>query len=367
MSSFPFDNAHLLFRALFDRTHDAVFILNLEGAHVAANARAAEMLGYTPDELLGLSYRHIVVAEEQADSESIRRRMLAGEVIPVYERRFRRKDGTLCAVELNVQMVRDLDGTPLYIQSIARDISGRKLAEEQALRLAVEEERSRILSEFIIASSHEFRTPLSNINTSLHIMRQVEDAGEHAKRQQVIQEQVDRIAGLVSKMLLMTQLDQMEAFNWTSCDVGDILYDAEVTLGRSIERKDIRIEHDIDPHLPRISADSRYLHIAFVELIDNAIKFSRASGKVRIEARAIDSCVEAIITDFGVGIPEGDHARVFSRFYRSDPSHTQKGFGLGLAIVQRIVERHGGGVEFESTFGQGTTFRVRLPREPLAP
>ncbi|MBK8022903.1 MAG: PAS domain-containing sensor histidine kinase [Chloroflexi bacterium] len=361
MSPFPFDNSHLLFRALFEQTHDAVFVLDLEGRHLAANPRAAEMLGYTPDEILGLSFRQIVVADEQDSSESIRQKMLAGKLIPVYERHFRRKDGSICLVEVNVQMVRDLEGKPLYIQSIVRDISGRKAAEEQALRLAFEEERGRILSDFIIASSHEFRTPLSNINTSLHIMRQLPEPTEHEKRMRVIQDQVDRIAALVSRMLLMTRLDRGEAFNFASCDLGDILYDAEVTVSRLFEQRLIQVEHRIDETLPAIPGDSRYLHMAFVELLDNAAKYTPVSGRIVIETTARQGHIVAAITDTGNGIPERDRPRVFNRFFRGDPSHNQKGFGLGLAIVQKIIERHGGHVEFESAAGQGSTFRVLLP------
>ncbi len=117
------------YRALFEQAHDAIFILNLEGRHMAVNPRAAEMLGYTPEELLALSFRDIFAQVPQ--SEGVIQRLLNGEHVPLYERLFRKKNGELVPVEINVELVRDAHGRPLHIQSVVRDISERKRAEEE--------------------------------------------------------------------------------------------------------------------------------------------------------------------------------------------------------------------------------------------
>lgn len=118
-----------LYQSLFEQTHDAVFILDLAGHHVAVNHHASEMLGYKPEEIVALSYRDLVAAEEISQSEHIRDELIAGKYIPPYERRFRHKDGHIIPVEINAELIRESDGTPLYIQSIVRDISGRKWGE----------------------------------------------------------------------------------------------------------------------------------------------------------------------------------------------------------------------------------------------
>lgn len=121
--------AELRYRALFEQAHDAIFILNLEGRHLAVNPRAAEMLGYTPEELLSLSFREISAQVPQ--SERIIQRLLNGEHVPLYERLFRKKNGEPVPVEINVELVRDAHGRPLHIHSVVRDISERKRAEEE--------------------------------------------------------------------------------------------------------------------------------------------------------------------------------------------------------------------------------------------
>jgi PAS domain S-box-containing protein len=125
-------NAQHRYRALFEQSHDAVFILDLDGRHIEANRRAAEMLGYTLAEMQELSAEQITA--EPVKSEKMFERLLAGEHLPIYERYFRRKDGSLMPVELKAELVRDVKGNPLHIQSIVRDITERK-AWEQRLRL----------------------------------------------------------------------------------------------------------------------------------------------------------------------------------------------------------------------------------------
>ena len=124
--------AETRYHSLFNQAHDAVFILDLQGRHQAANKRAAEMLGYDYAEVQQLSMAD--TSNELPQSMEKIERLLRGEQLPVYERIFRRKDGSLIPVEINVELVRDANGRPLHIQSIARDISERRRAEE-ALRV----------------------------------------------------------------------------------------------------------------------------------------------------------------------------------------------------------------------------------------
>ena len=134
--------AQARYSALFEQSHDAVFILDLHGRHLQFNHRAAEMLGYTAEEMIDLSVNE--TSTELGSSLNILARLLADEQIPVYERRFRKKDGTIIPVEINVELIRDVQGQPLHIQSVVRDIRERKRAEE-ALR--VSEDKYRLLVE----------------------------------------------------------------------------------------------------------------------------------------------------------------------------------------------------------------------------
>jgi PAS domain S-box-containing protein len=117
------------YRSLFEQTHDAIYILDLEGRHLDANPRAAELLGYTRDEILKLSFTDI--SSQLQESQQVFRRLLAGEHIPLYQRIFRKKNGGLVPVEINAELVRDENGQPLHIQSVVRDITERKRAEAE--------------------------------------------------------------------------------------------------------------------------------------------------------------------------------------------------------------------------------------------
>lgn len=119
----------ILYRTLFEQTSDGVLILDLGGVCLSVNARAAAILGYDPDELSGMDYGAIVVDRERAQSEAVVQDLLAGAEIPPFERTFRRKDGSEIFVEVNLHLVRDHDGSPLYLQCVVQDITRSKLNE----------------------------------------------------------------------------------------------------------------------------------------------------------------------------------------------------------------------------------------------
>ncbi|MBK8025264.1 MAG: PAS domain S-box protein [Chloroflexi bacterium] len=135
--------AERCYRSLFEQSNDAVFILDLDGSHVQANARAAEMLGYSLEEMTSLGYRDTVEPLQQPDSAGVFKRLLAGERISPYQRVFRCKDGSQLHGEINIEVIRDADEKPLHFQSIVRDITRRKRMEE-ALRLSEERYRAAI-------------------------------------------------------------------------------------------------------------------------------------------------------------------------------------------------------------------------------
>lgn len=119
-----------LYRALFEQTNDAVFILNLEGSYTMANRRAQELFGYTPEDFKSLNYINIVADNQKTNASAVLSQLLAGEVVPVYSRTFQRRDGSTFTGEVNSQLVIDESGDPLHIQSVVRDITERKQIED---------------------------------------------------------------------------------------------------------------------------------------------------------------------------------------------------------------------------------------------
>ncbi|MHA2425698.1 MAG: PAS domain S-box protein, partial [Candidatus Thorarchaeota archaeon] len=135
------------YKALFDENIDAVVILDLDGIHIDFNDRARELLGYSKEELVGRSTDFTVVEDQRQDAQSRHRRLLAGEKLPIYERRLRRKDGSEVPVEINISLVRDDEGNPLHLQSILRDITTRKQSEQ---KLKESEQKWRLLAELSV-------------------------------------------------------------------------------------------------------------------------------------------------------------------------------------------------------------------------
>ncbi|MBL8103519.1 MAG: PAS domain S-box protein, partial [Anaerolineales bacterium] len=142
----------IYYHSLFEQTHDAVFIIDLEGRHLKTNQRAADLLGYKIEEIIGLTISD--TSAEQEQSRGVIQRLLNGEHIPPYERLFRKKDGSSIPVEVNVELIRDSERNPLYVQSVARDITERKQTEE---KLIGSEERYRSISEDMPAMVCRFK------------------------------------------------------------------------------------------------------------------------------------------------------------------------------------------------------------------
>jgi PAS domain S-box-containing protein len=155
--------SELRYRSLFNQSNDAVFLLDTSGKHLQVNQRAADLLGYTPEEIVGLSSRDLIVPEEHPESAAIVQRLFAREKIPIYLRTFRHKNGRAIPVEVNVEMVWDEDGEPLHIQSIVRDIAERRAA-EMALRESEERYRTTIssISEGIVLQGIDGKIQLCN-------------------------------------------------------------------------------------------------------------------------------------------------------------------------------------------------------------
>jgi PAS domain S-box-containing protein len=354
------------YRALFEQSNDGVFLLSTDGKHLAVNHRGAEMLGCEPDEVVGLSYRDVVAPEQHSNSENILNRLLAGEHIFPYERQFRRRDGTVFPAEVNVEVVWGLDG-PLHIQSVVRDITERREAEQQAFNRALERERIRLLAEFIENASHEFRTPLAAINTAAYLMKRMDDPEKRADKSRVVEAQVARMTRLVDMLLLMAKLENIKTLTQAGVNLNLVLQ--TVHDGVVPAAPEITVTLDLAGEPLLTMGDEDYLVTAVGYLVENAVKYTLPGGTVTLATGTEKDVVWIDVTDSGVGISADALPHIFETFWREDKAHTQPGFGVGLSIAQRVIRLHHGEIEVESRVGQGSRFRVWLPRvsEKLAP
>jgi PAS domain S-box-containing protein len=308
-----------------------------------------------------LRYRMVHPDDQKLVQEALRKQAQTGFAEAEY--RILRADGQIRWLHERSQLVHDDDGTPLRIDSIATDITSRKLAEQQRLELAVKTERVRLLEDLIGDISHDFKTPLSVIATNLYLIKKhaPADAQKYVDRSEI---HLNRLAHLIDDLLTISRLSQDIQLSLVPTHLGmvmEVVFQLKEPLATE---KGQTFQVELSPDLPMVLADSQELTRVFNNLLDNAITYTPKGGFVALRGWADEQQVIVEISDTGIGIEPQDLEHIFDRFYRADrarASHTG-GTGLGLAIVKKIVQMHQGRIEVESIPGQGSTFRVILPR-----
>lgn len=214
--------------------------------------------------------------------------------------------------------------------------------------------------------SHELRTPLASIKGFAETLRlgALEDKKHRLEFVENIERDADRLSRLVDDLLDLSALESGQrrpALEPVLCL--ELARDAADSLRPLARRREVSLEVQEQGGLPSVAGDRAQLRQVFLNLLDNAVKFNRPGGSVRVRAEASGGWLTLAVEDTGRGIPPEDLPRVFERFYRVDKarSREQGGTGLGLAIAKHILEAHGGSVSVESEPGRGSTFRVRLP------
>lgn len=233
------------------------------------------------------------------------------------------------------------------------------------------ERLERVRKDFVANVSHELRTPLTAIRgyTETLLDGAVEDPKENRKFLGIILNHAIRLNRIASDLLVLSELEsgrnQPEP---QRISVRAIVEAALHAVEEAAEREDVRlIAGKVED--AEVTGSSVRLEQALVNLLDNAIKFNRPGGVVRVEAeRQAENTVSITVSDNGIGIPSEDLSRIFERFYRVDKARARDAgsTGLGLSIVKHAIERMGGAVRVESQVGKGSTFTVTLPAESKA-
>lgn len=220
--------------------------------------------------------------------------------------------------------------------------------------------------EFVANVSHELRTPLSLIKGYVETLLDgaKEDPAVATRFLQTIEKHADRLTFLIEDLLTISRLESGQVLmNFQSLDLRDQAGQVITDLADRAVERGVTLHNEIADGLP-VRADGDRLQQVLYNLVDNAIKYGRAGGNVRLGARrASAELVEGWVSDDGPGIPPEAGERVFERFYRVDRARSRDagGTGLGLSIVKHIIQAHGGEVRLQSQPGRGTTFFYTLP------
>ncbi len=230
--------------------------------------------------------------------------------------------------------------------------------------LTARQHQEALYRNFISNVSHELKTPLTVIQGHVAAMGEnPADAERWQTSLRIVAEETARLTHLVENLLLLSRLEMPDfSLETGPVNLETVIEDALLQLSDLAEARDISLSLQRESPIPRITADRARLKQVFINLLDNAIKYNRDGGQVRVRLSAEGDRVIAQVTDTGEGIPPEDLPHIFEKMYRVERRRGRpvEGSGLGLSIVKRIVEQHGGSIAVESQAGQ-TTFTVTLP------
>lgn len=353
-----------LLAKILENFQSAVFIMDRRGRKIVeCNPAVTNIFGYSRDEIIGNSSDFLHVSDEAraAFRSKVAEAVEQQGSLHLAEYEMKRKDGSTFPSEHYVTPLYDDHNTVVGWMSVVRDISLRKRAQEQTLALAVERERGQVLGAFIRDASHEFRTPLSIINTKVYLLeRMVESESERAHLDD-IRQQVAKIVRVVDALVTMTRLESKSGTSVETVDLNQVLRAVCFAQQSLLIDHNLGLEIELVPHLPAIHGNMADITLAISEIMSNAIRFTPPGGQIVARTCHDEGGTGVEIKDSGIGIDSDHLARIFERFYRVDRAHTTPGLGLGLAIAYKIVTDHGGLIDVDSVPGEGSTFRVLFP------
>jgi two-component system sensor histidine kinase SenX3 len=217
--------------------------------------------------------------------------------------------------------------------------------------------------DFVANVSHELKTPIGALALLAETMAAGEGSPVNSQLADRVQHEADRLGRIVDDLLDLSLIEAQEAPIREPVPVHVVLHEAAERVRGAADTVGTPLSVlPVSTHLV-VTADRSQLVSAVTNLLDNAIKYSEPGEPVEVDAVAIDGSVCITVSDRGIGIPARDLERIFERFYRVDRARSRAtgGTGLGLSIVRHVAQAHGGDVTVESTEGEGSTFRLRLP------
>src|SRR5437870_3592816 len=224
----------------------------------------------------------------------------------------------------------------------------------------------KVRRDFVANVSHELRTPLSILRGYIETLLDSPQTSDEqvTRRRRVMERHSKRLGLLVDDLLTLAPLESRSAgLQFSDVQLAELFRSIIRDWENKLAEKQLKVVVDLSPHARTIRADETRLHEVLYNLLDNALKYSRENGEIRLRAVHQGPEIVLSVNDHGIGISKDDLPRIFERFYRADKARSRElgGTGLGLAIVKHIAQLHGGRVEAESELGRGTTIRVILP------
>ena len=361
------------YRQLFELESDAIFLIDNEtGRILEANSAASELYGYSHDELL--TKKNSDLSAEPEDTQRVTQTTppAADQIVAVPLRFHRKKDGTVFAVEITGRFFMR-QGQSVHIAAI-RNVTERRQAEEEIRQLNAELEQrvvertaqlaaaNKELEAFSYSVSHDLRGPLRAIDGYTGILAEDYEPALDAEGKQMcarIRYQTQRMGQLIDDLLAFSRLSRAEMY--MSIINMEMLVSSVFDELVTPERQE-HIDFRLNP-LPPAPGDPALIRQVWINLLSNAAKFSANRERAVIEVSGREEAGEFIysVRDNGAGFDMRYADKLFGVFQRLHSEKEFEGTGVGLAIIQRIIHRHGGRIWAESEVAQGATFFFTLP------
>ncbi len=219
--------------------------------------------------------------------------------------------------------------------------------------------------DFVVNISHELRTPLTSIKGFIETLEQEKDPALMDRYLKIIKRNTDRLIGIVKDLLIISELEEENIdIEFSDVNIKEIIENSVIIFEQKINEKNLELILNISDNIPLIKADPFKLEQVFINLIANAIYYTK-KGAITINADIENNKIKIEVIDTGIGIPKEYQSRIFDRFFKINKSSSKDSTGLGLAIVKHVVKLHKGEITVESQQRKGTKFTIYLPQDNI--
>jgi PAS domain S-box-containing protein len=335
-------------RAIVDNAVDVICSINSVGKFSSVSPAAEKLWGYTTDEMIGRDWREVICESDLERSVEWANKIRKSATNSTLENRVRRKDGSLADMSWSAHW----SPTELALFCVAHDISERL-------------EMERFKQQFIAMISHDLRTPLTAVKSTLELLASGGLGTLTEKAQTKVLRAEDNLRHTIDLINDLLDLEKMESgkmeLELKAVELSALLKRCAGAVASLAEKRSISL--DMTACVVTVFADERRLSQTVINLLGNAIKFSPEGSKVTVRAENLSGEVRVTIQDQGPGIPAAKQALIFERYYQMSESGQakQEGTGLGLTISKAIITAHNGRIGVDSEEGKGSTFWFCLP------
>jgi len=346
--------------SIVQSSDDAIISKDLEGRITSWNPAAERLYGFAPAEIIGKPIMTIIPPELEDEERHILARLRRGERIEHFDTVRLTKQGERIDVALTVSPIQDAEGTIVGASKIARDIRARKQLESR-LR-----DEQRLKDEFLATLGHELRNPIAPIYTAAELLaRSPQGFPGYPAAVDVIRRQVRHLTRLVDDLLDVARITQgLITLETETVSVAEVIAQGVETVAPLLRQKQHELVETSGAFPLFVRGDKARLVQCISNIVGNAVKYTPPGGQIRITTRSWEHRVAIEVHDNGSGIPAELLSRVFDLFVQGEQAADRApgGLGIGLTMVRRLVEMHGGDVAVRSPGpGRGTTVEMRLP------